>query len=70
MLDHATSDVHKAAMARLRADSVRARGGTAVLGGFAIGHSLSTMDRETRASTNGTEVRTMLCNGEREHSIR
>ena len=34
VLDHATSDVHKASMARLQADSVRARGGTAVLAGF------------------------------------
>ena len=34
VLDHATSDVHKAAMARLRVDSVRARGGSTVLAGF------------------------------------
>ena len=47
VLDHATSDVHKAAMVRLRVDSMRARGGSAVLAS-AIGHSLSTMDRETR----------------------
>ena len=47
MLNHATSDVHKVAIARLRADSVRARGGSAVLPS-AIGHSLSTMDHETR----------------------
>ena len=48
MLDHATSDVHKAAMARLQADSARARGGCAVLVS-AIGRSLSMMDRETQA---------------------
>ena len=47
VLDHASSDVNKAVMARLRADSVRARGGSAVLAS-AIGHRLSTMDRETR----------------------
>ena len=34
VLNHATSDIHKASMARLQADSVRARGGTAVLAGF------------------------------------
>ena len=34
MMDHATSDVHKAAIARLQADSMRARGGSAVLAGF------------------------------------
>ena len=48
MLNHATSDVHKVAIARLRADSVRVRGGSAVLPSV-IGHSLSTMGRETRA---------------------
>ena len=48
MLDHANSDVHKAAMVRLRVDSLRARGESTALV-LAIGHSLSTMDRETRA---------------------
>ena len=33
MLDHITSDFHKVAMARLRVDSVRARGGSVVLAG-------------------------------------
>ena len=48
VLDHTSSNVHKATMARLRAVSVRARGRSAVLAS-AIGHSLSMMDRETRA---------------------
>ena len=47
VLDHASSNVHKATMARLRADSVRARGRSAVLAS-AIGHRLSIMDSETR----------------------
>ena len=34
VLIHATSDVHKVAMARLQANSVRTRGGSAVLAGF------------------------------------
>ena len=46
MLDDATSNVHKTAMARLQADSARATGGCTVLAS-AIGHSLSMMDRET-----------------------
>ena len=48
VLDHTSSNVHKAAMARLRADSVRTRGRFAVLASV-IGHSLSMVDRETRA---------------------
>ena len=68
MLDHATGNVHKSAMARLRTDSVRARGGSAVLAS-AIVHSLSTMDRETRARM-GRKFPTMLRNGERQHSLR
>ena len=48
VLDHTSSNVHKVTMARLRAVSVRARGRSAVLAS-AIGHSLSMMDRETRA---------------------
>ena len=34
VLNHATSDVHKAAMAPLQANCVRTRGGSAVLAGF------------------------------------
>ena len=47
VLDHATSEVHKAAMVRLRADSVKASGGSVVLTS-AIGRCMSTLDRDTR----------------------
>ena len=48
VLDHATSEVHKAAMARLRADHAKASGGSAVLSST-IGRGLSTLDHETRS---------------------
>lgn len=48
VLDHARSDVHKAAMAKMTADTVKASGGSAVLTS-AIGRSMCTLDIETRA---------------------
>ena len=47
VLDHATSEVHKAAMVRLQVDSVKASGGSVVLTS-AIGRCMSTLDRDTR----------------------
>ena len=48
VLDHATSEVHKAAMARLQADRTKASGGGAALTSM-IGRSLSTLDHQTRS---------------------
>ena len=48
VVDHATSDVHKSAVVRKRADSIRARGEPAALSSE-IGHSLSMLDGVTRA---------------------
>ena len=48
VIDHATSEVHKASMARMRADSAKASGGSAALS-TAIGRCLLTIDEETRA---------------------
>ena len=48
VLDHATSEVHKAEMARLRAHRAKASGGSAVLTST-IGRSLSTLDHDTRS---------------------
>ena len=48
VLDHATSAVHKAEMARLRAHRAKASGGSAVLTST-IGRSLSTLDHDTRS---------------------
>lgn len=46
MLDHANSDVHKAAMTKLRADTARGRGESAVVS-TPIGRLLSTLDQAT-----------------------
>ena len=43
MVDHARSDVHKAAMSRLREDSARERGGSAILS-TPLGRCLATLD--------------------------
>ena len=48
VLDHATSEVHKVAMARMRADATKARGESAILT-TAIGRSMCGMDSQTRA---------------------
>ena len=48
VLDHATSEVHKAEMARLRAHRAKVSGGSAVLTST-IGRSLSTLDHDTRS---------------------
>ena len=48
VLDHATSEVHKVAMTRKRADAVKASGGSAVLSST-IGRCLWTLDSGTRA---------------------
>ena len=48
VIDHATSEVHKASMARMRANSTKASGGSAALS-TAIGHCLLTIDEETQA---------------------
>ena len=48
VLDHATSEVHKAEMARLRAHRAKASGRSAVLTST-IGRSLSTLDHDTRS---------------------
>ena len=46
VLDHATSDVHEVAMGRLRMESIRARGRSAMLV-LANSHCLYMMDHET-----------------------
>ena len=48
MLDHVGSDVHKMAMARMKADMVKASGSSAVLT-LAIGRSMCTLDIEGQA---------------------
>lgn len=48
VLDHASSEVHKIAMTRKRADDAKASGGSAVLSST-IGRCLSTLDSGTRA---------------------
>lgn len=47
LIDHATSDVHKAAMAKLKVERSRARGESATTS-TTIGRFLSSMDNETR----------------------
>ena len=48
VLDHATSEVHKVAMARMRADAAKAHGESAILT-TAIGRSMCGMDSQTQA---------------------
>ena len=65
VLDHATSEVHKAEMARLRAHRAKASGGSAVLTST-IGRSLSTLDHDTRSQM---ERKFDLCFVMAKHSI-
>ena len=48
VIDHATSEVHRVAMTRTRADTAKANGGSAALSST-IGRCLSTLDSDTRA---------------------
>ena len=50
ILDQTHSEVHKVAMVKITTDTVKARGGTAVLTS-AIGHSMCTLDIKARERT-------------------
>ena len=63
VLDHAGSEVHKAAMSRKRAESAKARGESAV-------PRLGSVDsRSYHASKNGADIRCVLHDGKGEHSV-
>ena len=64
LIDHATSDVHKAAMAKLKVERSRARGESAATS-TTIGRFLSSMDDETRERM----VRRVLHDGKRELTV-
>ena len=55
VLDHANSEVHKVAMTKKRADTMKASGGSAVQSST-IGRCLSALDSQCDSSADGEEV--------------
>ena len=66
VINHATSDVHKGAMTRKRADAVKASGGSVALSNQAL-----LIDaRQHNPSANGEEIRPVFHDGKVEHHVR
>ena len=69
VLDHAGSEVHKAAMSRKRAESANARGESRI-GCVVFAYRLRSVDsRSYHASKNGADIRCVLHDGKGGHSV-